>query len=154
MYPRTDAQPGFKYPYERLLKLRKTLTQDRMCHPDSKDHNGEDCLYVIKRGYATLTTIGRATGCFSYARKYFTPSTHRDSIEWAILPYNNDSGAFSKEGDSGSVIVSGTSEFGGLLTGGTGKTDSSDITYATPMFSLWPVIKAKFPNADLYPVFN
>ena len=154
MYPHTDAQSGFEYPAQRLIELGPILAEDRMCHPDTKDHNGENCLYVIKRGLTTLTTIGRATGLFSYAREYFANQTHRDSIEWAILPYDNDSGAFSKRGDSGSMIVSGTGEFGGLITGGAGKTGSSDITYATPMFWLWPVIKAKFPNANLYPIFN
>ncbi|KAI6152619.1 hypothetical protein BKA82DRAFT_4512578 [Pisolithus tinctorius] len=113
-----------------------------------------NCLYVIKHGLTTLTTIGRATGCFSYASEYFSNQTHRDSIEWAILPYDSDSGAFSKGGDSGSVIACGTGDFGGLLTGGSGKTESSDVNYATPMFWLWVIIKAKFPNANLYPVFN
>jgi hypothetical protein len=154
MYPRTDAQSSFKYPAERLLKLKGILTEDHMRHPDTKDHDGENCLYVIKRGLTTLTTIGRATGILSYAREYFANQTHRDSIEWAILPYDNDSGAFSKGGDSGSMIASGTGEFGGLLTGGSSKTESSDITYATPMFWLWLIIKAKFPDANLYPVSN
>ncbi len=96
MYPRTDTQSGFKYPAERLLELRGILAEDRMRHPNTKDHDGGNCLYVIKRGLTTLTTIGRATGFFSYAREYFSNQTHRDSIEWAILPYDNDSGVFSK----------------------------------------------------------
>lgn len=161
MHPRTDAQAGFKYPADRLLELRGILAEDRMRHPDTKDREGENCLYVIKRGLTTLTTIGRATGSFSYAREYFPNQTHRDSIEWAILRYGYDNhndydsgAAFSKGGDSGSVIASGTGEFGGILTAGSGKTESSDITYATPMFWLWPIIKAKFPNANHYPVFN
>lgn len=150
MYSRTDGQSSFKYPAERLLKLSAILTEDHMRHPNTKDHDGENCLYVIKRGLTTLTTIGRATGSFSYAREYFTNQTHRDSIEWIILPYDNDSGAFSKGGDSGSMIATGTGEFGGLLTGGSGKTESSDTTYATPMFWLWPIIKARFPNANAF----
>jgi len=125
-----------------------------MRHPDAKDHHGENCLYVIKRGLTTLSTIGRATGFVSHAREYFSNQTHQDSIEWAILPYDNDSGAFSRGGDSGSMIASSTGEFGGLLTGGSGKTESSDTAYATPMFWLWPIIKVKFTNANLYPVFN
>ena len=52
------------------------------------------------------------------------------------------------------MIASGAGEFGGLLTGGSGKSASSDTTYATPMFWLWSVIMAKFPNVSLYPVFN
>ena len=154
MYPRTDVQSSFKYPAERLLELSSILAEDRMRHPDTGDNDREKCLYVIKRGLTTLTTIGRTTQFLSSAREYFSNQTHRDSTEWAILPYNNESGAFAKRGDSGSIIVSGTGEFGGLLTGGSGKTESSDITYSTPMFWLWPIIEAKFPNANLQPVFN
>ncbi|KAH7890436.1 hypothetical protein F5I97DRAFT_1922768 [Phlebopus sp. FC_14] len=150
----SDLTSGSNYPDERLLEPGGILAEDRMRHPDTKDHDGENCLYVIKRGLTTLTTIGHATGFFSHAREYFANQTHRDSIEWAILPYDNDSGAFSKGGDSGSMIASGIGEFGGLLTGGSGRTESSDITYATPMFWLWLIIKAKFPNANLNPVFT
>ncbi|KAI5985213.1 hypothetical protein EDC04DRAFT_2590467 [Pisolithus marmoratus] len=154
MYRCTDTQSGFEYPDERLLKLKDILTEDRMHHPDTKDRHGEKCLYVIKRGLNTLTTIGRATGSFSCVREYFSNQTHRDSIEWAIVPYDDKSGSFSKGGDSGSMIASGIGEFGGLITGGCGETVWSDITYATPMFCLWPIIQAKFPNANLYPVFD
>ncbi|KAJ7600564.1 hypothetical protein C8J56DRAFT_813361 [Mycena floridula] len=153
-YPKPDKQHRFRYPVGRLLKLRNILTEHQMRHPDTKDHNNEACLYVIKRGLTTLTTIGHPNGFFSYVRQYFSNQTHQDSKEWAILPYDNDSGPFSKGGDSGSIIASGAGEIGGLLTGGCGITDPSDITYATPMFWLWPIIKEEFPNADLYPVFN
>jgi hypothetical protein len=118
MYPRTDAQSGFKYPAERLLELRDIFTEDRMRHSDTKDHNGENCFYVIKHGLTTLTTIGRATGFFSHACEYFANQTHRDSIKWATLPYDNDSGALSKGGGSGSIIASGTGEVGGSLLAG------------------------------------
>lgn len=150
MYPHTDAQPGFKYPAERLFKLSGILTEDRMRHPDRRDENNDECLYVIKRGLTTHTTIGRATGLYTYAREYFPNKASQDSTEWAILPCDDRLPAFSKGGDSGSIIASGTGEFSGLLTGGSGKTESSDITYATPMFWLWPIIKAKFPDANLY----
>jgi hypothetical protein len=56
------------------------------------------------------------------AREYFCGQTYRDSIEWAIPPYyDNDSGVFSKDGDSGLMIASGFGKFGGLLTGGSGR---------------------------------
>jgi hypothetical protein len=154
MCPRRGVPLSFEYPLDRLLELRDILAEDRIGHPDTKDCDGENCLFVIKRGLTTFTTIGRANGFLSCAREYFPNQTHRDSIEWAILPYDNESGAFSKSGDSGSMIVSGSGKFGGIITGGSGVTEPSDITYATPMFWLWPIIKARFPNADLYPVFN
>ena len=47
-------------------------------------------------------------------------------------------------GDSGALIVDACCRFVALLTGGTSRgTDSSDISFATP-------IKGKFPGASLY----
>ncbi len=152
MYPRADATTTFKYPDDRLLKLRDIISENEMHNPNMLDYDGEPCLLVIKKGNTTDVTIGRATGIFSFVRMYFNNGTHQTSMEWAILPYNNDSGVFSAPGDSGSIIVDGRGRIGGLLTGGAGKTDSSDITYATPFFWLLERIKENgFPNAHLYP---
>ena len=140
MYPRVDAAPNFEYPDDRLLPLRDLISEDLMHKPDMLDHDGESCLLVIKNGNATGVTIGRANGIFSYVRKYFNNS-HQTSMEWAILPYDNNAGAFSAPGDSGSIIADGRGRIGGLLTGGAGKTESFDITYATPFFWLLPRIK-------------
>jgi hypothetical protein len=73
---------------------------------------------VIKRGRTTSLTVGRANNVFSFTRRYFGDS--RVSKEWAILPFDSKSGAFSEKGDSGSVVVDGAGRIGGLLTGGSG----------------------------------
>ncbi|KAH8108684.1 hypothetical protein DFH11DRAFT_1862160 [Phellopilus nigrolimitatus] len=148
MYPRDDGKTSFKYPGNRLLQLRDMITEERMRDPDMLDHNNEACLLVIKNGNATDVTIGRATGIFSFVRD---DETGQESMEWAIYNYDNKSGVFSAPGDCGSIIVDGLGRIGGLLTGGTGKTETSDVTYATPMWWLWPRIKQHFPNAHLYP---
>ena len=150
-----SAAPSFKYPHDRLLQLQGLISEDLMRKPDMLDHDGEPCLLVIKNGHTTGVTIGRATGIFSYVRKYFGNSTHQTSMEWAILPYNNKSGAFSARGDSGSIIVDGRGRVGGMLTGGAGKAESPDITYATPFFWLFPRIQQSgFPHAHLHPVMG
>lgn len=148
MYPRDDSKATFKYPHDRLLPLGGMITEELMREPDMLDHDNEACLLVIKNGNATDVTIGRATGIFSFVRD---DETGQESMEWAIYNYNNKSGVFSAPGDSGSIIVDGLGRIGGLLTGGTGKTETSDVTYATPMWWLWPRIKQHFPNAHLYP---
>ena len=104
--------------------------------------------YVIKRGHTTLTTIGCMNGFESHVRRYFTLGS-RNSIEAVVYPYDNDSSPFSRGGDSGSIIVDALGKFVALLTGGTGPTDSSDITFGTPMHWLWDVIKTQFPGANL-----
>ena len=50
-----------------------------------------------------------------------------------MLPRNSRSGPFSKGGDSGSIVVNGTGQVAGLLTGGAGVTDISDCTYLDPI---------------------
>ena len=71
-------------------------------------------------------------------------------METAVYPSDNDSGPFSRDGDSGSIIVDALGKFVALLTGGTGPTDSSDITFGSSMYWLWEIIKAEFPGANLY----
>jgi len=148
-----DTTTTFEYPLDRLLKLDNIFSEDLMHDPDMLDHDGEPCLFVIKNGIATGLTIGRATGIFSYVREYFTNGTHQTSTEWAILPYDHKSGVFSAPGDSGSIIADSRGRIGGLLTGGAGTMEDSDITYATPFFWLLARIKENgFPNAHIHPV--
>jgi hypothetical protein len=152
MDPRTDYTTSFEYPLHRLLKLQDPIPEDVLHNPDILNQDGNPCLFVIKNGNSTGVTIGRATGIFSYVREYFNNGTHQTSMEWAILPYDQKSGVFSGPGDSGSIIVDSRGRIGGLLTGGAGKTEDSDITYATPFFWLFSRIKNNgFPNAHLSP---
>ena len=86
------------------------------------------CLVVIKNGSATGVTIGRANSVMSYVRESLDDGSYQTSKEWAILPYDTKSGAFSAPGDSGAVIVDGYGRVGGLLTGGSGVMASTDIS--------------------------
>ncbi|KIY48392.1 hypothetical protein FISHEDRAFT_58901 [Fistulina hepatica ATCC 64428] len=149
MYPRIDAPSDFDYPAERLLKLRGILSAEEIRTPNNRDYKGDPMRYVIKRGHTTLTTIGCLNGFESHVRRYFTLGS-RDSVAAAVYPYDSDSGPFSRGGDSGSIIVDALGKFVALLTGGTGPTHSSDITFGTPMHWLWDVIKNQFPGANLY----
>ncbi|KAG8729857.1 hypothetical protein FRC11_007882 [Ceratobasidium sp. 423] len=135
MYPNRRNPPSFKYPKDRLLKLKGTIPDEEMRNPTGFDQDNKPCLMVMKRGITTGLTIGRANNICSYARTYCRYSnTGKTSKEWAILPRDSESDAFSGPGDSGSVIVDGLGRIGGLLTGGTtGTKPSSDITYATPI---------------------
>ena len=149
MYPRINASSHFDFPDERLLNLQSILSAEEIRTPDNKDRKGDPVRYVVKRGLTTLTTIGCLTGFESHVRRCFALGS-RDSVEAAVYPYDNNFGPFSKPGDSGSIIVDAFGKFVALLTGGTGPTDPSDITYGSPMYWLWEIIRAKFPGANLY----
>jgi hypothetical protein len=122
-----------------------------MRNPDMWDSDGEPCLLVVKSGNATNTTLGRANGVFSIVREYFIDmSINQTSMEWGIINYDSKSEAFSEPGDSGAIIADIRGRIGGMLTGGSGKTESSDLSYATPFWWLFQRVKANgFPNAHL-----
>ena len=138
---------NFNYPSNRLLKLRGILSAEEICPPNPLPEE-PPIQYVIKRGLTTFTTIGRLNGFESHVRRYSVLG-NRDSVEAAVHSYNNKSGPFSKDGDSGSIIVDALGKFVALLTGGSGLTDASDITYGSPMYWLWEIIKVQFPGANL-----
>ncbi|KAM6499303.1 hypothetical protein JOM56_004811 [Amanita muscaria] len=150
-FPRGDANWEFEYPEDRLLPLMGTITDDLMRNPDMWGSDGEPCLLVVKSGNATGTTIGRANGIFSIVRDYFNDmSVNQTSMEWGIINYDSKSEVFSEPGDSGSAIADIHGRIGGMLTGCSGKTKSSDMTYATPFWWLLERIRANgFPNAHL-----
>ncbi|KAG9093365.1 hypothetical protein FRC06_011546, partial [Ceratobasidium sp. 370] len=150
-FPRGNANWKFKYPRDRLLPLEGVITDDLMRNPDMQDADGEPCLLVVKRGNATGTTLGRTTGVFSVVREYFGDmSINQTSMEWGILNYDSKSDVFSGPGDSGSIIADVRGRIGGMLTAGSGKTQASDMTYATPFWWLLERIRAGgFRNAHL-----
>ena len=150
LYPRLDVPSEFDYPEDRLYQLKVILAAAKIREPNSQDNKGDPTRFVIKRGLTTLTTVGRLNGFESHMRRYSLLGNF-DSVEAAVYPYDNDSGPFSRGGDSGAAIVGAENDIVAQLTGGVGPTDSSDITYGTPMEWLWNVvIKGEFPNAVLF----
>ena len=123
----------FKYPIDRLFKVQGIIQDEEMKKPAILDQNGDPCLVVMKRGISTGLTVGHANNFLSYVQNYKDNGDTQTSKEWAIYPYDNNSGPFSNKGDSGSAIVDCFGRLGGLLTGGDGITESSNITYATPI---------------------
>jgi hypothetical protein len=146
MYPNPRNSHNFVYPLNRLLSLRGIITDEEMRKPTMYDRNNNPCIMVIKRGRTTGLTVGRANDILSYTRNYFGVSK-----EWAILPFDHRSGAFSAKGDSGSVVVDGAGRIGGVLTSGGGDTDSSDVTYVTPIDFVLKTIRGNKSLAKAYP---
>jgi hypothetical protein len=123
-----------------------------MSKPKTYDQNNDQCIIVLKRGKATGLTIGRANTIKSFSRNYF--GYGQVSKEWSILPFNHKSGAFSEQGDSGSIIVDGIGRIGGLLTGGSKrqKKESADVTYATPIGTVLDAIHKNEHLTKAYPL--
>jgi hypothetical protein len=134
------------------MQLHDFVKDGELRHPTMRDVNGEECFIVVKNGTSTGVTLGRASGIESFVRIYDEYRIHSTSTEIAIYSYSYEAGAFSAPGDSGSVIGDANNRIVGMLTGGAGQTDSTDVTYVSPYFFLDEQIKKAFPNSHLYPI--
>ncbi|KAG8805884.1 hypothetical protein FRC17_005289, partial [Serendipita sp. 399] len=154
MHPHPRCQSDFKYPVGGLLQVKGIVKEAEIRNPKQLDANVEECLLAVKNGKTTGVTMGRETGIESIIREYDEDGIKRTSMEVAVYPYSHRDGASSAPGDSGSIVIDGQGRIVGLLTGGSGTTEFTDVTYVTPYFWLEERIKMAFPNSYLYPVVN
>ncbi|KDQ18368.1 hypothetical protein BOTBODRAFT_28784 [Botryobasidium botryosum FD-172 SS1] len=135
MYPSPANPHSFDYPGDRLHRCRGILSDKDMLNPDprTKDQDNEPTIMAIQNGNVSGLQIGRVNDIRSVVRRYFENQPGVSSREVAVLPRTSKSGPFSKPGDSGAVVVAGDGRICGLLTGGDGITETSDITYLTPI---------------------
>ena len=133
----------FKFPVGRQLRINGCVTRDLLAVPDCYDSNGDPCLIVMKDGNATDLTVGRLAGL----EAYLCDELGVESVELAIYNYDLQSGPFSIEGDSGSLIFNGEGQMVGILHSGM-QGVSNHVTFATPAWWAIEQIKCKYPNAD------
>ncbi|KDN36431.1 hypothetical protein RSAG8_10823, partial [Rhizoctonia solani AG-8 WAC10335] len=153
MYRRLANPTSFKYPANRLLELKGTIPDKNMFKPDPRtlDQENDPVIMVLKHGSATGLTVGHLNSIRSATRKYFEGKPGAMSKEVAVTPRNSKSGPFSERGDSGSVVVSGTGQVAGIITGGAGVTDVSDCTYVTSINFIIKSLAAHGFNANIFP---
>ena len=147
--------PNIRNPYkfaplsDRQWPIQNTcIPLDEMKHPKTFDENNSPALSVLKRGRATGVTCGVANEIESYIRTYAEVGSFK-SKEWAIVGFDEPFNPFSKNGDSGALVVDAQGRMGGMLTGGSGKSVVIDVSYATPMVVLLKDMeKHGWPNAN------
>lgn len=153
--PNVQNPYKFAYPSGRQWKIQNTcIPLDELRHPKTFDRNNSPALSVLKRGRTTGVTCGVANEVESYVRTYFNKDSSFESKEWAILGYNNSFSPFSDKGDSGALVVDAEGRLGGMLTGGSGFSATTDVTYATPIVSLLQDMQKHGwmrPNPDVAP---
>lgn len=152
MFPHPEDQADYEYPEDGLLQAFDVIQPEEIRNPKQLDANGEQCLLVVKRGLTTGTTIGRITGMESFTRNFKEYGIEEISMEIAVLPYGNTKGPFSAPGDSGSIVLDRKGCIVGMLNGGAGSTDRTDITYLTPYWYIDAEVKKYFPKSFLYEV--
>ena len=153
--PNIQNAHKFVYPAGRQWKIENIcIPLDEMRHPKKFDQNNSPALSVLKRGRTTGVTCGVANEVESYVRTYSSANSSFKSKEWAILGYDKSFYSFSCRGDSGALVVDAEGRMGGMVTGGSGFSEKTDVTYATPMVALLQDIHKhgwKWPNLNVAP---
>ena len=150
MYDHDDVPSEFKYPQRDLARVGGMLIADEINNPNSKNLVEDTIRHVIKCGVTTNTTVGTMSKFESHIHWYLSLDTPRDSVEVTILPYGGPPGPFSRGRDSRALIIDALFKFVALLSGETGNTDLSDITYGTLFKWIQDLIEERFLGADLY----
>ena len=133
MNPRHANPYFFEYPFDDLLRFSGVVSDQEMFKPSprTKDQNNDPVIMVLKNGNTSVLTVGRLNTIRSFVRWYWKGEPGETSKEISVLPRTSKSGAFSEPGDSGSVVVDGKGRVCGILTGGDGNGEVSDITFVT-----------------------
>lgn len=134
MHPHPANPHSFDYPGDRLFRCRGILSDKEMLNPNpkTKDQDNEPTIMAIQNGNISGLQVGRVNNIRSVVRRYYEKLPGVSSREVAVFPLTSKSGPFSRPGDSGAGVVAGDGRICGLLTGGDGTTETSDITYLTP----------------------
>lgn len=118
------------------------------------DQTNSPALSILKRGGTIGVTCGVANEDESEVRTYFSDNSSLISKKWPILSFDKSFAPFSARGDSGSILVDAKGLMGGMLTGDSGLSAKTDVTYATPMVALLQDMhkhRWKRPSPDLAP---
>ncbi|KAI0317534.1 hypothetical protein OF83DRAFT_1171921 [Amylostereum chailletii] len=153
MYPHAANSNPFNYPGDRLLRFSGTVSDEEMRSPPpgTKDQDNDPVIMVLKNGNTSGLTVGCLNDIRSFVRQYFKGQPGVMSKEVAVLPRTSKSGAFSAPGDSGSVVIDGKGRVCGILTGGDGATDVSDVTFVTSINFLLTRLGERGFKANLFP---
>ncbi|KAI5804860.1 hypothetical protein DFH27DRAFT_512722 [Peziza echinospora] len=150
MFPAPEDQADYEYPENGLLQACGVVQPEEIRTPKQLDANGEECLLVVKHGLTTGTTIGRVTGMESFSHNFNEYGIKGISMDIAVLAYGHANGPFSARGDSGSIVLDRKGRIVGMVNGGAGAADRTDVTYLTPYSYPDQEIKKYFPKSFLY----
>ncbi|TCD60356.1 hypothetical protein EIP91_010316 [Steccherinum ochraceum] len=132
---------------DHLLSLQGTMTIEDMLDTSS-DHGEPALMVVFKNGKTTGLTVGLAHNILSFTRSWGRSGVSI-SRGWAITSFDWKSTPFALAGDSGSVVVNGKGQIGGMITSGSGHEGACDLIYATPVSCILDTIRSYEPLANV-----
>ena len=152
MFPQPQDRQKYQEPKDDFVQIKGVVPESEFHAPQDLDVHGMKTLLAIKNGRSTGTTFGRVNGLKSITRHCTNYGNHQVSEEYIVLGYDTSTLKNNKFSDPGDSVISRDGRIIGILTGGGGPTDETDMTYITLYFWLEQCIKEKFPGCFLYPI--
>ena len=143
-YPNAANPPVFNYPKDHIFRLLGCVDAAALSNPYFYNEQGKPCFIVAKDGQSTDLTFGRQ----SELEAYTCSDLAGQSWEVAVLNYNQRHGNFSAKGDSGATIFNAEGKLVAILHSGMPRGMSSHITFGTPAYYVFKLIREHYPNAD------
>ena len=141
--PHPECKYKIEWPDGLLMELRDPVKLEELERPDMLNEEGENCLLVFKYGRTTGLTMGYTNEAKSLRKVYLPNGQDFATMEFGVMDIDRSKGTFSERGDSGSVIFDKTGRMVGLLTAGSGSTDTTDVTFLSPIIHLVDHLKNK-----------
>jgi hypothetical protein len=146
----------FSYPLHRQWPIQNVCVPiEEMMHPQTFDKENNPALSVLKRGKTTGVTCGVTNEIMSFVRHYSHEMYPFTSKELAVVGIEGLFIPFSARGDSGALVVDAQGRMVGMITGGSGSSNSTDFTYVTPMVFLLKNMEShgwRKPNTNVGPL--
>lgn len=154
MFAQDHDRCDFHVPDDLLLRVEDYVGGSEFRDPQNYDIYNVKTLLAVKNGRSTGTTFGRVNGLESITRHYPERGIEAKAVEIIVCAYDTKTGEndeFSREGDSGSMVVGRDGRIIGLLTGGGGPNTKTVKTYITPFYALKGEIEKKYPEFSILP---
>lgn len=153
MWPNINDRAGYKEYVEGLMPACGIVPAEDISRQPHLDSNGMPALFVVTNGSKSGTMLGRANGLFSAKRTFPQYGINKiDSLEIGVLQYGNDHPPFSDNGDSGAVVLDRVGRILGIVHGGAGSIDRTEVSFVSPFWWTLDRIHEIYPNAQIYPV--
>ncbi|KAJ3755261.1 hypothetical protein EV360DRAFT_72993 [Lentinula raphanica] len=114
MSPDLESQADYEYPEDGLLHVNGVVPPEEISQSDDRHNHSAASL-----GW---------TGMDSFTRNNNEYGIKEVSMEIAVLPYGNTNGPFSAQGDSGSIVLDRKGRIVGMVNGGAGTINRTDVT--------------------------
>jgi len=152
MWPNFEDRASYKEYTDGLVQARGMVPLKDLSKLPHLDAHGDPALFVVMNGRTSGTRLGCVNGLHSTRRTFSEFGIEEvDSLEIGVVPSGKGPLPFSKCGDSGAGVFDRDGRVLGIVNGGAGPTNTTDVTFVSPFWWILDRIHEVYDDAGIYP---